>query len=105
MLSRDIQGALMNNTNIVDCRPYPIRALGQARCLRKDGPKRGGTKQANQIRVATGPTKDATKTKALKEIDSCESNRDNCDTESSGGNNDTNHAEAPSDSTYCEGDE
>jgi hypothetical protein len=42
---------------------------------------------------------------ALAEIDGCESNCDDSDAELSGGNNDNSYLKAPSDSTYCEGDE
>jgi hypothetical protein len=105
MLSRDVKGALLNDTNVVRRHPYPIRVLGRARRPRKYGPKRGGTKQAKRVRVATNPTEDATKTKTLAEIDGRESNRNDNDTKSLKGNDDTSYAEAPSDSTYCEGDE
>jgi hypothetical protein len=56
----------MNDTNNVGHRPHPIRALGLARRPREDGPKKGGTKQAKQVRMATSPTEDATKTRALQ---------------------------------------
>jgi hypothetical protein len=105
MLSHDVEGSPMNDIHDVDIRPHPICAVGWARRLRKDGPKRGGTKQAKRIRVATDSFKDTTKTRALLEIDVRESDRDDNDTKSLGGNDDTSHAEVPSDSTYCEGDE
>ena len=105
MLSHDIEGALLNDTNVVRHHPYPIRVLGQARRPKKYGPKRGGTKQAKRVMMATNPTKDATKTKALAEIDGCESNCNDNDTKSLEGNDDTSYAKAPSDSTYCKRDD
>ena len=105
MLSLDVEGASMNNTNNVNGHLHPIGALGRARCPRKYGLKRGGTKQAKRIRMAIGPIEEATKTMALAEIDGCESNCDDSDAKLSRGNNDNNFAEAPSDSAYCEGDE
>jgi hypothetical protein len=64
-------------------------------------------KQTKRIKSAIGPTQDKTKTKKLVELgyvgrDSDDS--DDNDAELSGENDDTSHAEAPSDSTYCEGD-
>jgi hypothetical protein len=56
-------------------------------------------KQTKRIKSATGPTQDKTKTKKLIEFGCA-----GCDSELYGKNDDTNHAEASSDSTYCEGD-
>jgi hypothetical protein len=55
--------------------------------------------------MATGPIEDAMKTRALIEFGGCESDCDDSNAELSGGNDDINHAKAPSDSIYCEGDE
>jgi hypothetical protein len=44
MLSRDVEGAPLNNTNNGNERPPPIRALGWARRPREDGPRRDVTK-------------------------------------------------------------
>jgi hypothetical protein len=82
----------------------PIRALGQARRPREDGPRRDVTKQTNKIKSATGRTQDKTKTKKLVEFGCVGRDSDDSDAELSGENDDTSHAEAPSDSTYCEGD-
>ena len=45
MLSRDVEGAPMDNINNINKRFHPICALGQARRPREDGPKEGATKQ------------------------------------------------------------
>jgi hypothetical protein len=105
MLSSDVEGTPMNNINNVNKRPHPICVLGQAKRPREDGPREGATKQTKWIIKKTGPTGDATKTRAIAIIDSSESNRTDSDSKLSGGNDDTNHVEAPSDSTYYEGDE
>jgi hypothetical protein len=94
----------MNNTNNGNKHPTPICALGRARHLREDGPRRGVTKQTKQIESATGPTQDKMKTKKLVEFGCERSDSDDNDAELSCENDDTIHAEAPSDSTYCEGD-
>jgi hypothetical protein len=99
MLSHDVEGAPTNNTNNGNERLPPIRALGWARRPREDGPRRDVTKQTKRIKSATGPTQDKTKTKKIVEF-GCVGR----DAELSGENVDTSHAEAPSDSTYCEGD-
>jgi hypothetical protein len=104
MLSRDVEGAPTNNTDNGNERLPPICALGRARRLRKDGPRRDVTKQTKRIKSATGPTQDKTKTKKLVEFGCVGRNSDYSDAELSGKNDDTSHAEAPSDSTYCEGD-
>jgi hypothetical protein len=44
MLSRNVEGAPTNNTNNGNERLPPIRALGRARHLREDGPRRKVTK-------------------------------------------------------------
>jgi hypothetical protein len=103
MLSRDIEGVPTNNTNNRNKRPPPVRALGWARRPREDGPGGGVTKQTKRIKSTTGPIQDKMKTKALAEFGCGGSNSDDNDTELSGENDDTNHAEVPSDSTYCEG--
>jgi hypothetical protein len=103
-LSRDIEGAPTNNIdNGNECLP-PIRALGRARCPREDGPRRDVTKQTKQIKSAIGPTQDKTKTKKLVDFGYVGRDSDDNNAELSGENDDTSHAEAPSDSTYCEGD-
>jgi hypothetical protein len=79
-------------------------SVGQARRPREDGPRRGVTKQTKQIKSATGPTQDKTKTKKLVEFGCGGSDSDNSDPELASENDDTSHAEAPSDSIYCEGD-
>jgi hypothetical protein len=61
-------------------------------------------KQTKQIKSATGPTQDKTKTKKLIEFGCTGRNSDDSDAELSGENDDTSHAEALSDSTYREGD-
>jgi hypothetical protein len=101
ILSRDVEGAPTNNTDNGNERLPPICALGRARRPREDGPRRDVTKQTKQIKSATGPTQDKTKTKKLVEF-GC-AGRDS-DADLSGENDDTSHAEVPSDSTYCEGD-
>jgi hypothetical protein len=65
MLSRDVEGAPTNNIDNGNERLPPIRALGRARRPREDGPRRDVTKQTKQIKSATGPTQDKTKTKKL----------------------------------------
>jgi hypothetical protein len=100
----DVEGAPTNNTNIGNKRPPPIRALGRARCSREDGPRRGVTKQTKRIKSTTGPIHDKRKTKVLAEFGCSGSNSDDSDAELSSENDDTSHAEAPSDSTYYEGD-
>jgi hypothetical protein len=104
MLSCDVEGAPTNNTNHGNEHPPPIRALGWVRCPREDGPRRDVTKQTKEIKSATGPTQDKTKTKKLVEFGCVGRDSDNSDAELSGENDNTSHAEAPSDSTYCEGD-
>jgi hypothetical protein len=101
MLSRDVEGAPTNNIDNGNEHLPPIRALGRARRPREDGPRRDVTKQTKRIKSTTGPTQDKTKTKKLVEF-GC-AGRDS-DAELSGENDDTSHAEAPSDSIYCEGD-
>jgi hypothetical protein len=104
MLSRDVERTPTNNTDNGNEHPPPIRALGRARRPREDGPRRDVTKQTKQIKSATGPTQDKTKTKKLVEFGCAGRDSDDSDAELSSKNNDTSHAEAPSDSTYCEGD-
>jgi hypothetical protein len=104
MRSRDVEGAPTNNTNNGNKRPLPIHALRWVRRPREDGPRRGVTKQTKRIKSTTGPIQDKTKTKALAEFGCGGSNSDDSDAELSGKNDDTSHAEAPSDSTYYKGD-
>jgi hypothetical protein len=104
MLSRDVEGAPTNNTDNGNEHLPPIRALGRARRPREDGPRRDVTKQTKRIKSTTGPTQDKTKTKKLVEFGCVGRDSDDSDAELSGGNDNTRHAEAPSDSTYCEGD-
>jgi hypothetical protein len=104
MLSRDVEGAPTNNIDNGNERLPPIRALGRARHPKEDGPRRDVTKQTKQIKSAIGPTQDKTKTKKLVEFGCAGHDSDDSDAELSGENDDTSHAEAPSDSTYCEGD-
>jgi hypothetical protein len=104
MLSRDVEGAPTNDTDNGNERVPPIRALGRARRPREDGPRRDVTKQTKRIKSATRPTQDKTKTKKLVEFGCAGCDSDDNDAELSSGNDDTSHAEAPSDSTYCEGD-
>jgi hypothetical protein len=99
MLSCDVEGAPTNNIDNGNEHLLPIRALGWARRPREDGPRRDVMKQTKRIKSATGPTQDKTKTKKLIEFGCA-----GCDSELYGKNDDTNHAEASSDSTYCEGD-
>jgi hypothetical protein len=61
-------------------------------------------KQTKRIKNAIGPTQDKTKTKKLVEFGCARRNSDGRDAELLGKNDDTSHAEVPSDSTYCEGD-
>jgi hypothetical protein len=86
MLSRDIEGAPTNNIN-----------NGNER-------RRDVTKQTKRIKSAIGPTQDKTKTKKLVEFGCAGRDSDDNDAKLSGKNDDTSHAEAPSDSTYREGD-
>jgi hypothetical protein len=104
MFSCDIEGAPTNNVDNGNERLPPSRALGRARRPREDGPRRDATKQTKQIKSATGPTQDKIKTKKLVEFGCAGRDSDDSDAELSGENDDTSHAEAPSDSTYCEGD-
>jgi hypothetical protein len=104
MLSHDVEGAPTNNPNNGNKRPLPICAIGRAWRPREDGPRRGVTKQTKRIKSTTGPTQDKTKTKKLIEFGCGRSDSDDSDAELSGENDDTSHAEAPSDSTYCEGE-
>jgi hypothetical protein len=103
MLSRDVEGAPTNNIDNGNERLPPIRALGRARRLREDGPRRSVTKQTKRIKSTSGPTQEKTKTKKLVEFGCGGSNSNDNNAELSGENDDTSHAEAPSDSTYCEG--
>jgi hypothetical protein len=103
MFSRDVEGAPTNNTNNVDKRPPPICTLRHARHPREDGPRRGVTKQTERIKSAIGPTQDKMKTKKLAKFGCGKSDSDDSDVELSSENDDTSHAEVPSDSTYCEG--
>jgi hypothetical protein len=104
MLSRDVEGAPMNNTNNGNKHPPLVRALRRARHPREDGPRGGVRKQTKRIKSATRPTQDKTKTKKLIEFGCGHSDNDDSDAELSGENDDTSHAEAPNESTYCEGD-
>jgi hypothetical protein len=102
MLSRDVEGAPTNNIDNGNEHLPPIRALGRARRPQEDGPRRDDTKQTNKIKRATGPTQDKTKTKKLVEFGCAGCDSDDSDAELSGKNDNTSHAEASSDSTYCE---
>jgi hypothetical protein len=104
MLSRDVEGASANNIDNGNERLPPIRALGRARHPREDGPRRDVTKQTKRNKSATRPTQDKTKIKKLVEFGYARRDSDDSDAELSGENDDTSHAEAPSDSTDCEGD-
>jgi hypothetical protein len=104
MLSRDVEGAPTNNIDNGNEHLPPIRALGRARRPRKDGPRRDVTKQTKRIKSAIGPTQDITKTKKLVEFGYVGRDSDDSNAKLSGENDNTSHAEAPSDSTYCERD-
>jgi hypothetical protein len=104
MLFRDIEGAPTNNTDNSNERPPPICALRRARRPREDGPRRDVTKKTKRIKSATGPTQDKIKIKKLVEYGCAGRDSDDNDVELSGENDDTSHAEALSNSTYCEGD-
>jgi hypothetical protein len=104
ILSRDVEGAPTNNIDNGNERLPPIRTLGRARHPREDGPRRDVTKQTKQIKSATGPTQDKTKTKKLVDFGCVGCDSDDSDAELSGENDDTSHVEVPSNSTYCEGD-
>jgi hypothetical protein len=104
MFSRDVEGASTNNLDNGNERLPPIRALGRARRSREDGPRGNVTKQTKRIKSATGPIQDKTKTKKLVDFGCAGRDSDNNNAELSGENDNTSHAEAPSDSTYCEGD-
>jgi hypothetical protein len=104
MLSRDVEGAPTNNLDNGNEHLPSIHALGRARCPREDGPRRNATKQTKRIKSATGPTQDKTKTKKLVEFGYTGRDSNDSDAKLSGENDDTSHAEVPSDSTYCEGD-
>jgi hypothetical protein len=104
MLSSDVEGVPTNNIDNGNERLPPIRALGWARRPREDGPRRDVTKQTKPFKSATGPTQDKTKIKKLVEFGYAGCDSDDSDVELSGENDDTNHAEVLSDSTYCEGD-
>jgi hypothetical protein len=101
MLSCDVEGAPTNNIDNGNERLPPIRALGRARRPRKDGPRRDVTKQTKRIKSATGPTQDKTETKKLVDFGYVGRDSDDSNAELSGENDNTSHAEAPSDSTYC----
>jgi hypothetical protein len=104
MFSRDVEGTPTNNIdNGNECLP-PIHALGWVRRPREGGPRRDATKQTKRIKSATGPTQDKTKTKKLVEFGCAGRNSDDNNAELSSENDDTKNSEAPSDSTYCEGD-
>jgi hypothetical protein len=100
MLSCDVEGAPTNNTDNGNEHLPPIRA----RHPREDGPRRDVTKQTKRIKSSTGPTQDKTKTKKLVEFGCVGRDSDDSDAELSSENDNTSHAEALSDSTYCEGD-
>jgi hypothetical protein len=104
MLSRDVEGAPTNNTDSGSEHPPLIHILGHARRPREDGPRRNVMKQTKRIKSATRPTQDKTKTKKLIEFGCARRDSDDSDAELSSENDDTSHAEAPSGSTYCEGD-
>jgi hypothetical protein len=104
MFSHDVEGAPTNNIDNGNERLPPICALGWARRPREDGPRRDVTKQTKRIKSATGPTEGKTKTKKLVDFGCVGHDSDDTDAELSGENDDTSHVEAPSDSTYCEGD-
>jgi hypothetical protein len=104
MLSRDVEGASTNNIDNGNERLPPIRALGRARRPREDGPRRDVTKQTKRIKNTTGPIQDTTKTKKIVDFGCVGRDSDDSDAELSGKNDDTSHVEAPSDSTYCEGE-
>jgi hypothetical protein len=104
MLSRDVEGAPTNNIDNGNERLPPIRALRRARRPREDGPRRDVTKQTKQIKSATGPIQDKMKTKKLVDFGCIGRDSDDSDADLSGENDNTSHVEAPSDSTYCEGD-
>jgi hypothetical protein len=101
----DIEGAPTNNTNDLDRRPLPIRTLRRARRLRKHGYERGGPRNTKKFKKAFGLIGDARKTKMLAEIDGLKNDCDDSDAEFSRGTNNTSHAKAPSNSTYCKGDD
>ena len=90
----------MNNTDNGNERLPPICALGQARRPREDGPKRDVMMQIKQIKSATRPTQDKTKIKKLIEFGCAGCDSDDSNVELSSENDNTNHAEAPSNSTY-----
>ena len=104
MISRGIEGASTNSADNGNERLLPICALRWARCPREDGPSRNVTKQTKQTKDATRPTQRQKKTKNLIEFGCTRCNSDNRDAKLSSKNDDINHAEAPSDSTYCKGD-
>jgi hypothetical protein len=106
MMSRGVEGApTINVDNGIERLPPP-RALGRARRPREDGPTTNVTKQTKRTVEATGPGRTGKKTK-IKNIGEfgCPGHvSDNSNDELSSENDDISHAEAPSDSTYCEGD-
>jgi hypothetical protein len=104
MLSHDVEGAPTNNIDNGNERLPPIRALGRARRPREDGLRRDVTKQIKRIKSATGPIQDNTKIKKLVDFGYIGCDSDDSDAKLSGENDDTSHVEAPSGSTYCEGD-
>ena len=106
MMSRDVEGVpTINVDNGIERLPPP-RALRRARRPREDGPTTNVTKQTKQTVEATGLDRTGKKTK-IKNIGEfgCPGHvSDNSNDELSSKNDDISHAEAPSDSTYCEGD-
>ena len=106
MMSRGVEGApTINVDNGIERLPPP-RALGRARRPREDGPTTNVTKQSKQTVEAIGPDRTGKKTKIknIREFGCPGHVSDNNDDELLSENDDTNHAEASSDSTYCEGD-
>jgi hypothetical protein len=79
-----------------------LRTHGWARRSREDGFERRATRKKKRLKKVVGPIVEARKIKRLVEIDSSESNSDDIDAGLSEGNNNTNHAEAPDDSSYFE---
>jgi hypothetical protein len=94
-----------NNINNIERRPHLVLTHGWVRRPGEEGSERHATRMAKRLKKATSPIEEGTKTKMLAEFDSSEINSNDSNDGLSEGNNDTSHAKAPDDSSYCKGDE
>jgi hypothetical protein len=106
MMSPGVERApTINVDDGIERLPLP-RALGRARRPREGAPTTKVRKQTKRLVEATGldRTGKKTKTKNIGEFGCPAHITDKSSDELSSKNDDTSHVEAPSDSTYCEGD-